>query len=254
MEAQIIESENPFSYHSMMAPSMAHPDFLAHLENYSLLSDIPKAKISVISEVKYMMKELQYFTINIALPFNGLGVDITEKYNGNYLFKRRLFSCSVAKKLNAQLSVGLRWSYGKIMIVNQPALNYLSGSLALNMIPSQGLRIGVGADHVINVLYHPKSTEKLQIVYKVGIGIDCTDEFYMGVNMKKAQGDQLNCVASLHYQIGKKAKIKYGINTTSFSNEIGIDIALRRMKMMLDLHFHPQLGPSSFFALQNNNE
>ena len=253
-DAQVIIDDNLFVYHQMIAPSRLHPDFLAYLENCSLLSEITKPKISLFAENKFMIKELQSFNLNVAIPFNNISCDVTEKYFGNTILKSHQISLSVAKKIDPRLGLGVKWRYGKILTPNQVSSCYISGSIALIMNPSSNFSVGIGADNIINVFYKNQGSEKLKGVYKIGAGVDCTNEIYLGLKMVKASGERILSMGAIHYQLGAAAKIKYGINFNTMSNEVGVDLMTKKIVLMFDINYHPQLGPSTFLALQNKIE
>lgn len=252
--AQVVVDNNFFIYHQMTAPSRSHTDLLAHLENCSLLPYLSQKKITVYSENKFMLKELQSFNINLAIPGNNISYDITGKYTGLMTLKNHEISFAVAKKIDPRLSIGLKWRFTKILIPNHESVKQFSGSISMVILPVEKLSIGASADNVISYVERHQGSENLKGVYKIGVGLDCTKEFYIGFKIVKNAGNNFQAMAAMHYQFGASAKVRFGINFFTLTNEIGIDLSIRRIALMIDVNYHPQLGPSSFLAFQNNTD
>jgi hypothetical protein len=122
------------------------------------------------------------------------------------------------------------------------------------MYPSSNFSLGIGVDNIINFFYKNQGSEKFKGVYEIGAGVDCTDEFYLGLKLAKTSGERIQSMSAIHYQLGAAAKIKYGINFRTMSNEVGVDLITKKIVLMFDINYHPQLGPSTFFAIQNKIE
>ena len=84
--------------------------------------------------------------------------------------------------------------------------------------------------------------EKIASAYKIGLGYDASDKFFIGSEIIKEEDKAVNVIAGLQYQFAKQFFAKAGFISESTTAYAGAGLAWKNLRLDISSSYHPQLG------------
>jgi hypothetical protein len=87
-----------------------------------------------------------------------------------------------------------------------------------------------------------KADEKLTAAYKMGLGYDVSEKFFVSAEIVKEEDYPVNVNAGFQYQFVKQFFARAGISTATSSAYAGFGIGWKNLRLDVSGSYHPQLG------------
>ncbi len=229
-------------YISLSAYSVQQNDALSFTGNQAALAKTKHAGIGVFGERRFMLKETSVYTLGAAVPTRLGNFGIQINYAGFKNFRENKIGLAYARKLGKLVDVGVQFnyygysipSYGKASAINFEigAMFHLTDKLnaGIHVYNPVGGKIGKGSD------------EKLAAAYKVGLGYDASDKFFISSEIIKEEDKAVNVIAGLQYQFARQFFAKAGFISESGSAYAGAGVGWKNLRLDISSSYHPQLG------------
>lgn len=242
LSAQSLRYSLAQPYISLSAYSVQQNDALSFTGNQAALAAAKHAGIGVFGERRFMLKETSVYTLGAALPTRLGNVGIQINYAGYKNFRENKIGLAYARKLGKLVDVGVQFNYygysipayGKASAVNFEigALFHLTGKLnaGLHVYNPVGGKLG------------KNSEEKLAAAYKIGLGYDASEKFFISGEIIKEEAKSVNVVAGLQYQFAKQFFAKAGFISESGTVYAGAGVGWKNLRLDISSSYHPQLG------------
>ena len=84
--------------------------------------------------------------------------------------------------------------------------------------------------------------EKLASAYKLGLGYDASENFFVSGEIVKEEDKPVNVVAGVQYQFAKQFFARAGFLSESSTAFVGVGAGWKNLRVDIAASYHPQLG------------
>lgn len=226
-------------YISLSAYSREQNDALSFTGNQAALAQVKQAGVGVFGERRFMLKETGMYTLGAAFSSRLGNVGLKLNYAGFKNFNETRIGLAYARRLGKFVDVGVQFNYYgyKIPAYGNASAIYFEGGAILHL--SDKLNAGV---HVYNPAGGKLGIEKLASVYKMGIGYDVSDKFFIGAEVIKEEDKPVDVIAGFQYHFAKQFFIKAGFASGSTMVYAGAGVGWKDIRLDISSSYHPQLG------------
>lgn len=242
LSAQSLRYSLAQPYISLSAYSVQQNDALSFTGNQAALAGTKHAGIGVFGERRFMLKETSVYTLGAAVPTRLGNFGIQINYAGFKNFRENKIGLAYARKLGKLVDVGVQFNYYGYSIPsygNASAINFEIGAM---FHLTDKLNAGIHVYNPVGGKLGKNSEEKLAAAYKVGLGYDASDKFFISSEIIKEEDKAVNVIAGLQYQIVKQFFAKAGFISESGSVYAGAGVGLKNLRLDISSSYHPQLG------------
>ena len=229
-------------YSSLSAYSLQQNDALSFTGNQAALALTKQAGIGIFGERRFMLKETSVYTLGAAVPTRLGNIGIQLQYAGFKNFRENKIGLAYARKLGKLVDVGVQFNYygysipayGKASAINfeMGALFHLTGRLTA----------GIHVYNPIGGKLGKNKEEKIAAAYKIGLGYDASDRFFIGCEIIKEEDKAVNVIAGLQYQFAKQFFAKAGFLSETGTAYAGAGVGWKKLRLDISSSYHPQLG------------
>ncbi|MBK6380352.1 MAG: hypothetical protein IPF72_11815 [Chitinophagaceae bacterium] len=229
-------------YSSLSAYSVQQNDALSFTGNQAALALTKQAGIGIFGERRFMLKETSVYTLGAAVPTRLGNIGIQLQYAGFKNFRENKIGLAYARKLGKLVDVGVQFNYygysipayGKASAIKfeMGALFHLTGKLTAGIHVYNPIGGKLGKD----------KEEKIAAAYKIGLGYDASDRFFIGSEIIKEEDKAVNVIAGLQYQFAKQFFAKAGFLSETGTAYAGAGIGWKNLRLDISSSYHPQLG------------
>ena len=229
-------------YSSLSAYSVQQNDALSFTGNQAALALTKQAGIGIFGERRFMLKETSVYTLGAAVPTRLGNIGIQLQYAGFKNFRENKIGLAYARKLGKLVDVGVQFNYygysipayGKASAINfeMGALFHLTGKLTAGIHVYNPIGGKLGKD----------KEEKIAAAYKIGLGYDASDRFFISSEIIKEEDKAVNVIAGLQYQFAKQFFAKAGFLSETGTAYAGAGIGWKNLRLDISSSYHPQLG------------
>lgn len=226
-------------YISLSTYSLQQNDALSFTGNQAVLAQLKQAGVGLFGERRFMLKETSVYTLGAALPTRLGNVGIQLNYAGFKNFNETRIGLAYARRLGKFIDVGVQFNYYGYKIPAYGNASAIYFELGTIMHLSNSLNAGI---HVYNPAGGKAGPEKLASVYKMGIGYDASDKFFIGAEIIKEEDKPVDVVAGLQYHFAKQFFAKAGFVSGSTMIYAGAGVGWKDLRLDISSSYHPQLG------------
>ena len=229
-------------YSSLSAYSVQQNDALSFTGNQAALALTKQAGIGIFGERRFMLKETSVYTLGAAVPTRLGNIGIQLQYAGFKNFRENKIGLAYARKLGKLVDVGVQFNYygysipayGKASAINfeMGALFHLTGKLTAGIHVYNPIGGKLGKD----------KEEKIAAAYKIGLGYDASDRFFISSEIIKEEDKAVNVIAGLQYQFAKQFFAKAGFLSETGTAYAGAGVGWKNLRLDISSSYHPQLG------------
>ena len=229
-------------YISLSAYSVQQNDALSFTGNQAALARTKQAGIGVFGERRFMLKETSVYTLVAALPTRLGNFGIQINYAGFKNFRENKIGLAYARKLGKLVDVGVQFNYYGYSIPaygNASTINFEIGAM---FHLTDKLNAGIHVYNPVGGKLGKNSVEKIASAYKIGLGYDASDKFFISSEIIKEEDKAVNIIAGLQYQFAKQFFAKAGFISESTTAYAGAGVAWKNLRLDISSSYHPQLG------------
>jgi len=239
-------------YISLSAYSQQQNDPLSFTGNQAALARAKNAGVGVYGERRFMLSETSVYTLAASVPTRMGNFGIQLNYAGFKNFNENKIGLAYARKLGKLVDVGVQFNYYGYRIPsygNASAINFEIGAM-LHL--TDKLNAGIHVYNPVGGKLGKNSEEKIASAYKVGLGYDASERFFISSEIIKEEDKAVNVIAGLQYRFAKQFFAKAGFISESTTAYAGAGVAWKNLRLDISSSYHPQLGFSPGILLVMN--
>ncbi len=229
-------------YISLSAYSVQQNDALSFTGNQAALATTKYAGIGVFGEQRFMLKETSAYTLAAAVPTRLGNFGIQINYAGFKNFRENKIGLAYARKLGKLVDVGVQFNYYGYSIPSYGKASAINFEIGAMFHLTDKLNAGIHVYNPVGGRLGKNSQEKIASAYKIGLGYDASDKFFISSEIIKEEDKAMNVIAGLQYQFAKQFFAKAGFVSESASFYAGAGVGWKNLRLDISSSYHPQLG------------
>jgi hypothetical protein len=241
--AQTLRQPVSAIYIGLGAYSTKHSDVFSYTSNQASLAQIKKAAAGVYGERRFMLSETSVYTTAVAVPssLGSFGVNI--RYMGFKNFNENQIGLAYARSLGKKVDVGIQFNYYGYRVPSFSSASTVGFEIGTIVHLGENLHTGL---HVYNPVggTFSKTGEKLTSAYKLGLGYDASESFFVGAEIVKEENLPVNLNAGVQYRFAKQFFARAGIASATSAAYAGFGLSWNNLRLDISGSYHPQLGIS----------
>ena len=238
-------------YLGLAAYSTQHQDIFSYLNNQASLAQIKNIAVGVYGERKFLVTATSLYTAALAIPTKNGNFGINLTYSGFKNFNESQIGLAYARSLGKKVDVGAQFNYYSYRVPSFSGAATYNFEMGAIFHVTDKLNMGV---HLYNPAggHFSKTDEKLTSAFKIGIGYDVSDNFFVSSEIVKEENFPVNSNTGVQYRFEKQFFLRLGIATATSTGYAGIGISWDNFRMDITGSYHPQLGLSPGLLLIMN--
>ena len=239
-------------YISLLTYSKNQNDVFAFSNNQAALAGIKNFNAGLYGERRFMLAENSSYAIAAAIPTSKGNFGVQINYAGFANFNENKLGVAYARSLGPKVDLGVQFNHYGYKVAgygNASAINFEVGML---MHFSNKLTGGVHVYNPIGGKLGKSGDEKLASAYKLGLGYDASENFYVSAEIVKEENRSVNVVGGVQYQFMKQFFLRAGFLSDTGSGFGGAGVAWKNIRLDISASYHPQLGISPGILLMTN--
>ena len=252
LQAQSLRYNISMPYTSLGAYSSRQTDPFAFTGNQAALARLESPGVGVWGERRFMLSETSVYGVAAGLPTKLGNFGLQVNYSGFSNFNDNKVGLAYARSLGKFLDLGVQFNYYGYRIPqygNASAINFEIGAI---MHFSEKFHGGIHAYNPVGGKLGKVEDEKLASAYKIGLGYDATDNFYVSTEIIKEEDKPVNVIGGVQYQFMKKFFARAGFISETGSAFGGAGVGWKNLRLDIAANYHPQLGFSPGILLIAN--
>lgn len=229
-------------YISLSAYSVQQNDALSFTGNQAALAAAKHAGIGVFGERRFMLKETSVYTLGAAVPTRLGNLGIQVNYAGFKNFRENKIGLAYARKLGKSVYVGVQFNYYSYSVPAYQKASAINFEIGAMFHLTKKLNAGIHVYNPVGGKLGKTGEEKLASAYKIGLGYDASEKFFISSEIIKQEDKAVNIMAGLQYQFAKQFFAKAGFVSESGSGYAGAGVGLKNFRLDISSGYHPQLG------------
>ncbi|MGE5107060.1 MAG: hypothetical protein ACM3H8_05920 [Sphingobacteriales bacterium] len=243
VQAQTVRQPIAGRYIGLGAYSKNFADAYSFTQNQAALANVKTASAGVYAERRFLVQELNLYSAVLALPTRSGNFGIQADYFGFKNYNESQIGLAYARNLGSKVDAGVKFNYYNVRIPSYgdaSSVNFEAGAL---FHLTDKLHAGL---HVFNPvggkLGKNENEEKLAAAYKVGLGYEASDNFFISAEVVKQEDQPVNVNAGFQYNFLKQFMMRAGIATATNNSYVGIGLNVKQFRLDVVASYHPQLG------------
>lgn len=242
LQAQSLRYSLAQPYISLSAYSQKQNDPLSFTGNQAALAGSRQAGVGVFGERRFMLNETSVYTLATSLPTRLGNFGIQVNYAGFKNFRENKIGLAYARKLGKLVDVGVQFNYYGYSVPAYAKASAINFEIGAMMHLTDKLNAGIHVYNPVGGKLGKNSDEKLAAAYKVGLGYDASDRFFISSEIIKEEEKAVNVIAGLQYRFAKQFFAKAGFISESTIAYAGAGIGWKNLRLDISSSYHPQLG------------
>lgn len=229
-------------YTSLGAYSTRQVDPFGFTSNQASLAQVKSAGLGVFGEQRFLIKENSVYGLAAAIPTNLGNFGLQVNYAGFSNFNENKIGLAYGRKLGNLLDIGVQFNYYGYRVPlygNASCVNFEIGAI---MHFSDRFNGGIHAYNPVGGQLQKGESEKLASAYKLGLGYDATDNFYISAEIIKEEDKPVNVTGGVQYQFAKQFFARAGFLSETGSGFAGVGLGWKNLRIDFSGSYHPQLG------------
>ena len=217
-------------------------DAFSFVLNPASLASQESLTAGVYDERRFLMSELNLYSLACSFPAAGGGLGVQLAYSGFAAYNESTIMLAYGKKLGKLIDLGVQFNYTLFHISGYGPAGSVQAAAGMLIHPSEKMTLGVYVFNPAGENIGKHSGEKIASLYKTSMGYYASAQVYVGVDLIKEEGRPFAMQVAMHYQFAGQFFAGLGILTFP-----GIPYGWAgwmRKGLRIDMHvsYHPQLG------------
>lgn len=229
-------------YTGLGAYSTGHADVFSFTNNQASLAQLKNAAAGVYGERRFLLDELAFYQLAIAVPTKSGNFGVKAGYYGFSDYNESQIGLAYGRKLGSKVDVGVQFNYNGIRISsygNSSAINFEIGTV-LHL--TDRLHAGVHAYNPVGGKFGKNQEEKLAAIYTAGLGYEASSKFFVSAEIEKEEDQPVNVNAGMQYKFLPQLLARVGIASNTSNVYAGVGLTLKTFRLDVVAGYHPQLG------------
>ena len=239
-------------YTSLGAYSTKQADVFSFGNNQAALASVKTTSVGIYGERRFLLSETSLYSLAAAIPTSLGNFGLQLNYSGFKNFNESKIGLAYSRSLGSKLDIGVQFNYYGYRIPtygNASTINFEAGAIVHF---SEKLNGGIHIYNPVAGKLGKSSDEKLAAAYKLGLGYDASDNFYVSAEIIKEEDKPVNVTGGIQYHFKKQFFVRAGFVSETTSGFGGVGIAWKNLRLDIAANYHPQLGFSPGLLLIAN--
>jgi hypothetical protein len=212
------------------------------LSNQAALSSLSQPGAGLFTEQRFLLKDLNFSAMVIALPWKHAGVGFQLTHFGNEVYNESQVGIAYARKLGALCDIGLQFDYFHIGLSGYGSFSAITFEAGVVFHPAENIHFGMHLYNPAGGMIGKSGREKLAYVYSVGIGYEASEQVLISAEIIKEENKPVSVNAGINYMMGKQLFLELGIATAVSSPFAGMGLGWGRLRIAVTVSYRTQLG------------
>ena len=232
-------------YPALGAYSKNHVDIYSTSSNAAALAQLLQPSISLYTERRFMVDQLNLYSVSIGIPTASGGFAAHVNYFGSGLFNQSQLSLGYGISLSEKVDVGAQFNYHSVSQGNgygkASSINAAIGAL---FHLTEKIHVGINIYNPLRSKWSKVKDEKIPAQYTFGMGYEVSAKLFASAEIIKEEGLPANVQVAIQYRFVKQFFARAGVATSTSSYFGGLGFGLKTYRIDLVASYHPQLGVS----------
>ncbi len=229
-------------YTGLSAYSTQQKDPLSFTGNQAALANVSQAGIGLYGERRFLLAATSYYTFAAAIPTKMGNFGVQLNYSGFKNFNENKLGLAYARSLGSKVDVGVQFNYYGYRIPGYNSASTINFEAGAIIHFTDKLNGGVHIYNPVGGKLGKQGEEKLASAYKLGLGYDASENFFVSGEIVKEEDKPVNIVAGVQYQFTKQFFTRAGFLSESSSPFVGVGAGWKNIRVDIAASYHPQLG------------
>lgn len=231
--------------------STQHTDVFSFLNNQAALAQSKDVAVGVYGEKRFLLNATSMYAAAVAIPSKMGNFGVSMKYAGYKNFSENQIGLAYGRSLGSKVDLGIQFNYYGYKIPSYTSANAVDFEIGAIVHLTDQLNAGI---HVYNPVggNFSKTDEKLTSAYKVGLGYDVSEQFFISAEVVKEEDYPVNLNAGIQYQFVKQFFVRAGVSSATSTGYAGVGLSWNNLRLDISGSYHPQLGLSPGLLLIMN--
>ncbi len=227
--------------------STCQTEIYAASANPAGLSELSEMAVAIFAESRFLIADLNLFSISYAVPVKSGNFAITAGYYGFEGFNQQLVSLSYGRKILKKLSFGGKLDYINYSIPEYGNQGTFTFELGLQSKLSKKLLLGV---HVVNPTDVKIADDRLSTVFRLGLKYLPTKIFSISTEIDKNLEFEERIRVGVEYHPIESFYFRGGLATSPISPSFGAAYSFKNLNIDFATNYVEHLGFTPSFGLQ----
>jgi hypothetical protein len=243
-------------YAGLGAYSQQHNDVFSFTGNQAALAQQKTTAAGVYGERRFLLAATSAYRAAIAIPSKLGNFGVQVNYAGFKNFNENAIGLAYARSLGSKLDVGIQFNYYGYRIPaygNTSTINFEAGAI---LHFSDKLQGGIHVYNPVAAKLSKTSDEKLASAYKIGMGYDASDNFFVSAEIIKEEDRPVSVTAGAQYRFAQQLFARAGFVSGTSTGFAGLGLGWKNFRLDLAGSYHSQLGlsPGLMLIIGFNNK
>ncbi len=229
-------------YIGLGAYSINHSDLFSFTANQASLAQLKTAAAGVYGERRFLLNELNNFTVAAGVVTNSGNFGLKGTYSGFTDYNETQLGLAYGRKLGKKIDVGAQFNYNSIRITNYGNAAALSFEAGAVLHITEKLHAGVHINNPVGGKFGKGQEEKLSSIYTAGFGYEASEKFFFSTEIVKEEDRPINVNAGFQYKITPQIFTRIGVSSATSSGWLGVGLQLKSFRIDVSTSYHQQLG------------
>ena len=211
VHGQLSHVQAESSYITGGAYSHHFRDPFSFIFNPASLGEIQNFQSGILSERKWMLKELDYTEMTVCIPLGSGGLGTALQHSGDADYNEQSFDLSYGIRAG-RLQIGTGFVYSRDQASGYPAIGFGSASAGVCFHVSDKLTTGWALGLPVFGIAGKTNPEKGPQFFIMGFGYEYRPDLFMSVQVEKDAVLPVNITACIEYRYGDQFSFALGIS------------------------------------------
>lgn len=213
---QLYHVESESGYISGGAYSKHFNDAFSFTSNAACLGNIQAFQAGILTERKWMLKELDQQEMALAIPLGNGGLGLGFWYRGDVDYSEQTMNLAYGKNLG-RLQIGLRFGFVNTKAAFYPAIGFGYSGIGICYQVTDKLMTGWELNLPVFGEVGKYYPEKGPQYFKMGFGCESRPDLFISFQVEKKANLPLNVIGYIEYRYAEQFLFAFGISSLSAS-------------------------------------
>jgi hypothetical protein len=243
VKAQAVSLPVSARYLGVFAYSEKQSDVFTARVNSASLAGLTQSSVGVYGEKRYGLQDLNLFNGAIGLVTRSGTIGVNASYFGFDQQNQTQLSLSYGRKVAKVVDVGASFHYLQLSQAGiYGSASAITGSFSLLMHVGNRVQVGANAYNPFRSSWGNNKEEYIPSRYSFGIGMDVSDNIFIGTEINKEENLPVDVQAAIHYSFLPQFFVRGGIATQTSNFFAALGFQLPAFRIDIAASYHQQLG------------
>ncbi len=209
-----VQTEN--AYITSGAYSTNFRDAFSFVSNPACITNAKGISLGIMTERKWMLKELDCTTMAASFSFGNDGLGFTLQQSGDVNYNEQSLELAYGKNLG-NLRMGIFFGYQLDRASGYQGVGFGSSGIGMQFHASDKLIVGWDLGLPVFGEVGKAHPEKGPQFFRMGFGYELRKDLFLAMEIVKSSGLPLNVISSVEYRYGEHFFFSFGLNSNTGS-------------------------------------